>query len=130
MPPSILETFPPNGRDIIYLGGPYTHSDQAVKVDRYEKVTKAAAHLIEKKLIVYSPLTMTHPIDVIMAGEGETLGSDYWVAFDEAFMEHCCGMIVLQLPGWDQSSGVKREVEFFQDKGLPVIFLQPQEIGV
>lgn len=112
------------------MGAPYTHKEDGVKIDRYERVTKAAAHLIENELVVFSPLTMTHPIDVIMAGENATLGSDYWVSFDEAFMQHCAGMVVLKLPGWDESSGVKREIAFFEALDRPVIYVEPETIGV
>jgi hypothetical protein len=55
---------------IIYLGSPYTHPDPKVREERFEKATRAAAHLVEKGHIVYSPITMTHPIDLVLAAEG------------------------------------------------------------
>ena len=45
---------------------------------------------------------MTHPIDMVLAGASNTLGSDYWVAFDEAFMEMCSEMVVIRLEGWER----------------------------
>ena len=115
-------------RPIIYLGCPYTHSDPKVREERFEKATRAAAHLIEKGHIVYSPITMTHPIDLVLAAEGDTLGSAYWVAFDQAFMECCAEMLVLKLDGWEQSSGIQREMEFLKKQGRPVRFLDPNAI--
>jgi hypothetical protein len=108
---------------IIYLAGPYTHSNKHIKEARYEAITRAAAKLVVKGYIVYSPITMTHPIDVILAHEHATLGSDYWVSFDEAFMEHCSEMVVLTLSGWEQSSGIKREVKFFTDRKRPIKYV-------
>lgn len=113
---------------IVYLAGPYTHDDPLVRKERFHKVTRAAARLIEDGVIVYSPLTMTHPIDLELAADGETLGSDYWVRFDEAFMEFCDRIIVLRIEGWDKSSGIKREIEFFESKGRPVEYLEWKDI--
>lgn len=79
-----------------------------------------AAKLIEQGHIVYSPLTMTHPIDIILADDGATLGSDYWVAFDKAFMSRCDEIAVLKLDGWEASKGVQFEIEFFRQSGKPI----------
>jgi hypothetical protein len=110
---------------IVYLGGPYTHALPEIRLERFSSITKAAAKLIEQGRIVYSPLTMTHPIDLVLAKEGETLGSDYWVRFDDAFMEFCTEMVVLRLSGWEQSSGVRREIAFFRQRCRAVTFIDP-----
>src|ERR1700692_1103713 len=89
--------------NVIYLACPYTHPDPDVRRRRFEIVTAVAADLIKSGRIVFSPITMTHPIDMVLAGASNTLGSNYWVAFDEAFMEMCSEMIVLTLDGWEQS---------------------------
>jgi hypothetical protein len=74
-------------------------------------------------MFVYSPITMTHPIDLVMAEEGATMGSDYWCDFDEAFMDVCSEMIILTIPGWDESSGIRREIKFFENAGKPIRYL-------
>jgi hypothetical protein len=68
---------------------------------------------------------MTHPIDVELAGQHATLGSDYWVRFDEAFMTFCDEMVILRVAGWEESDGVGRERRFFERVGRPVSFLDP-----
>lgn len=68
---------------------------------------------------------MTHPIDMVLAGETNTLGSDYWVAFDEAFMEMCSEMIVICLDGWEQSNGIKREIAYFTAHKKPIRYMDP-----
>lgn len=108
---------------VVYLACPYTDPDPDVRRRRFEAATKAAAELIRRGEIVYSPITMTHPIDVVLAGEAGTLGSDYWVAFDEAFMEMSTEMVVLQIPGWDRSNGVAREIEYFRNAGKPIRYM-------
>jgi hypothetical protein len=68
---------------------------------------------------------MTHPIDLVLAGATNTLGSDYWVAFDEAFMEMCSEMVVIRLDGWERSSGIKREIEYFTEHKKPIRYMDP-----
>jgi nucleoside 2-deoxyribosyltransferase len=114
---------PINKRELIYLACPYTHASPVIRLQRFEQATKAAAGLIRQGRIVFSPITMTHPIDIEMAGSENTLGSDFWVAFDEAFMDRCDVFVLLPLAGWQKSSGVMREIEYFQKAGKPLLVL-------
>ena len=113
--------------DIVYLACPYSSHSMEVRVGRFEASAHAAAHLIHQGMFVYSPITMTHPIDLVMAEEGESMGSDYWCDFDEAFMNVCSEMIILVVPGWDESRGIKREAEFFAAAGKPIRYLIPND---
>jgi len=119
-----------NSSEIIYLAGPYSNGSQATRNARFHAVTHVAARLIEQHRIVYSPLTMTHPIDLVLASEGETLGSEFWVAFDEAFMKMCTSISVLMLPGWEKSNGVRREIEYFEARGITPDYLAPKDFGI
>jgi Domain of unknown function (DUF1937) len=111
--------------DVIYLACPYTDPDPAVRKARFEVATAVAADFIRAGRVVYSPITMTHPIDMVLAGASNTLGSDYWVAFDEAFMEMCSEMVVIQLDGWQESSGIRREIAYFNDHKKPIRYMEP-----
>jgi hypothetical protein len=113
----------PNHARIIYLACPYTDASFEVRELRFLAATEAAARLIREGFVVYSPITMTHPIDIALAGEGNTLGSEFWTRFDEAFMEFCTEIVVLRLAGWEDSSGIQRELDFFRKKGRPVRYM-------
>jgi Domain of unknown function (DUF1937) len=115
---------------IIYLACPYTHPDRIVRENRFKLATIAAADLIRQGYIVYSAITMTHPLDVVLAGNTNTLGSDYWVQFDEAFMAVCTEMVVLQIEGWEQSRGIRREIDYFQSRGKPIRFLPANDLEI
>jgi len=115
--------------NIIYLACPYTDKDPKVRLSRFELATAAAATLVRRGFIVFSPITMTHPLDVVLAGR-DTLGSDFWVQFDEAFMNKCSEIVVLQIEGWEHSSGVRREIEYFKQRGKPVSFMQESDIEI
>ena len=112
---------------IIYLACPYTDQNRTIRFRRFELATAAAATLVKRGLVVFSPITMTHPMDVALAGD-DTLGSDFWIKFDETFMDKCSEMIILQIEGWEQSSGVQREMEFFTKAGKPVSFMKESDI--
>jgi hypothetical protein len=108
---------------ILYLASPYTDPDSQVREARYQAVTSVAAQLVLQGRVVFSPLTMTHPIDKLIAGLEGTLGSDYWIKFDEQFMACCSDMAVLMLDGWDRSLGVRREIEYFSSRMKPITYL-------
>jgi hypothetical protein len=110
---------------IIYLACPYTDPSFEVRVSRFQAATKAAAALIKRGHIVFSPITMTHPLDLILAENQSTLGTEFWTAFDEAFMEVCREMVILRLDGWRESAGIERERQFFQAKGRTISFIDP-----
>jgi hypothetical protein len=112
--------------NIIYLACPYTHTDFSVMEARYKLANDFAAQLIGAGSIVFSPITMTHPIDKILARNESTLGSEYWVKFDEAFMHVCSKMIVLMVDGWSESQGIRREIEFFKNLNKEVEFWDPK----
>jgi hypothetical protein len=125
-----------DGPVIIYLAGPYSNdapidrsrdASAGKRVARFNAVTDVARQLIEQSEIVFSPLTMTHPIDLRMK---HNPGSSFWITFDEAFMEQCQRLIVLKLPGWDASSGVDREIQFFHENGIEPEWIEPHTFGI
>jgi Domain of unknown function (DUF1937) len=120
----------PSQKRIIYLACPYTDPDPSVRERRFHAATRAAASLIKEGHIVYSPITMTHPIDTFLTGDTTTLGSDYWVNFDEAFMDLCSEIVVLKISGWDKSSGIQREIRYFKAQGKNVRFMLPDQFEI
>jgi sugar phosphate isomerase/epimerase len=101
----------------IYLASPYSHQDPAVREARWRAVCAVAARLMGAGLYVYSPIAHTHPI----AEAGDLpKGWDYWQGFDRAMLAHAKELWVVTMEGWDQSAGVKAEVEIAQELGLPV----------
>lgn len=115
--------------ELAYLACPYTHPSMDVRVARFEASARAAADLIHRGMFVYSPITMTHPIDLMMTAGGESMGSDYWCNFDEAFMRVCDEMIILTISGWRESTGIAREAAFFKKAGKPIRYMSMSGSG-
>jgi hypothetical protein len=115
-------------REMLYIAGPYTKllDGKDKRVERFMALTRAAAEFMADGYLVYSPITHTHEIDLLLA-DGGTLGSDYWVDFDEHFMAICDRCVVVRLPGWEDSAGVRREVAYFLKHGKTVHFVGPTD---
>lgn len=107
-------------KPLAYLACPYSHPDPAVRQARYEAVNRVAAKLMAEGMVIYSPISHTHSI--ALAGD---LPKDwaFWEKFDRAYLECSNKIIVLMLDGWQESKGVKAEIEIARTLGLPVEFL-------
>jgi hypothetical protein len=108
----------------IYLGVPYSHDDPQVRLERFQHVTRFAAKLADAGLVVFSPITMTHPMVTI--GTCPSCSWDYWEKFDTAFLLNCKKLIVYKLPGWEQSEGLTAEIKVAKANGIPVEEVDPQ----
>lgn len=106
----------------IYLASPYSHPSPCVRINRWNAVCRAAGELMNAGTIVFSPIAHSHPISVQC---DLPLGWDFWSAFDRAYIEWCDALMVLQLPGWKESVGVRAEIEIARDVGKPVEFMEP-----
>lgn len=102
---------------MIYLACPYSHDDKRVRIYRFNEVNKVAAELMYLGEMVFSPISHSHPI--AEAG-GLPLDFDYWKTFDEWFIRRCDRIVVLKLPGWRESKGVKREIEIARNFGKDI----------
>lgn len=105
---------------IAYLAVPYQHVDKAVMIERFNAVNRVAARLMLEGQYIFSPISHTHPI----AESGELpRGWDYWQGYDRAMLSCCTSLIVLCLPGWEQSVGVQAEIAIAKELGLAIEYL-------
>ncbi len=109
----------------VYLATPYSHSDAHVREERFQRVTMAAAMLINMGYAVISPITHNH--NIIKTGKVPGLW-DYWGKFDSLHLEHADMLVVLRLPGWDKSVGVAAEIEIATKRGIPIYYLEDSTV--
>lgn len=107
---------------MVYLATPYTKYQNGIN-----HAFKDAATLAGKMVIagykVYSPITHTHPI--AMFG-GIDPYSEMWVVFDEAMMGVSDTLVVGMLPGWEDSWGVRQEIEYFKKHEKKIVGINPE----
>ena len=109
---------------LYYLASPYSHKDREVMNHRAEVVTKAAVDLLNQGVFVFAPIAYNAP------WEKYNLPGDwnFWQEFDKAFVSRMDAVVVLQLDGWDRSTGVTAEVEFAKQNNIPVYYLTLEQI--
>ena len=47
---------------------------------------------------------------------------EWWYEYDVGWLEHCDELIVLMLPGWAESKGVRIEIEAAEELDIPVSY--------
>lgn len=109
----------PSNRPLAYLACPYSHPDRSVRVSRFEAANRATAALMDRGLVVFSPISHTHPV----AEQCELpKGWDFWEQFDRAYLSVCHSIYVLCIDGWRESVGVTAELKIAEELGLEVWF--------
>jgi len=107
---------------MIYLACPYSHPDASVRRARFRAANRAAARLMAEGLLVFSPISHSHPI----AECGELPGNwAYWEAFDRAVLGACSELRVLKVDGYQTSEGIAAEILIARELGMPVTFADP-----
>ena len=105
---------------ITYLASPYSSPFATVRECRFQLACKAAAILMQRGRIVYSPIAHTHPIAKLC---DLPKGWDFWQRYDEAFLNVCSDLLVLKLFGWEESVGVQAEIAIMSRLGKPVEYV-------
>jgi hypothetical protein len=100
-----------------YLSSPFTNKDPEIQESNRRMVCLYAAQLITHGIQCISPIA--HNLAVIKEA-GLSTGWELWKAQDLAILRACGAMIVLMLPGWQQSVGVAEEIKTAEELGIPV----------
>lgn len=87
---------------------------------------KVAAALFDAGVPVFSPIAHSHPL----AEHGKIDNVDHrkWLDLDLHFMESAVGIVVVGMDGWDESKGVKEEIEYFDLNMAPILYLSTEGI--
>lgn len=103
-----------------YLATPYSKYAQG-REQAYRDACQAAALLLKRGLHVFSPVAHSHPIAEL--GGIDPLCHKTWMPLDLDILERSDGLLVIQMPGWNESTGVAMEIERAQKLNKPVSYL-------
>lgn len=113
-----------------YLASPYSVKNpisqrQAtlLRFKRYEKVCRMAAELMKQGEVVFCPIAHSHPIETL-GMPGELYGQDFWLKQDFPLLKAAKELIVFKMDGWEQSSGIKAEIEFAKKNNIPIRYIE------
>ena len=101
----------------VYIAIPYSSVD---KIKSFELSNKVAAQEYKKGNIVYAPISHTHSVAV---QEGLPTTIEFWEKVDFEFLRWCDYMVVVKMTGWDESRGVKKEMDYCKSLGKPIVYL-------
>ena len=104
----------------IYLACPYSHKKEEVRLFRFQQANRAALYLMKKGNIVFSPISMSHPVAV---QEELPLDWEFWGVFDESFIEWCELLMILKLDGWEKSVGISNERRIAKELNKEIDFM-------
>lgn len=108
---------------LIYIASPFTTDNYSLKIDRFKTVCECCSVLMGKGLHVFSPIAHGWPI-----AEAGDLSTDwlYWKEVCETMVSRCQRFIVVTMDGWDESTGVKAEIEYAKDvMGMYIEYMDP-----
>ena len=112
---------------LIYLACPYSDKSPKVEHDRFIAATICAANRMERKELIFSPITHSHPIRRYAGLEGDF---EFWKDFCVATLTACQVMYVLTLPGYKESVGVQAELNIAYNLGMPIHYLDPETFDI
>jgi len=101
---------------LIYLACPYAHCDPIVMKKRHFIANKVASELIAKGVCVYSPLTHDIPLNELGIGGN----FEFWEKHNHAMVSRCDKLMLIKIPGWEQSKGVAGELECARKHKIPI----------
>lgn len=109
----------------IYLGSPYTKYAEGLNAAAAD-VAAAAGKLMARGFCIYSPIAHGHFVTDHCAAL--PLDWSFWKKQCQPMIDAASSMIVLTLPGWEESVGLNYEIACFLTAGKPVVYLDPARL--
>ena len=107
---------------ILYLAAPYSDPSPEVRNARVELASRAAACLMHHGYTVFSPITHGHYVADHLPDECR-LDHEFWMKQCLPFLDRSHGLVILPLPGWGQSRGLRVERRRAEDLNIPELFM-------
>lgn len=107
--------------EMIYLAGPYSAEDPKLVAIRALTHIMMASMLVEQNYLCFSPIAHSH----VLWKANQNLPGDaaYWARYNEAWLKCCAHLVVLTLPGWEESKGTRLEMLFASRNDIPIYML-------
>ncbi len=109
---------------LVYLATPYAKFPGGPHA-AFVQACMLTAQLIKKGINAYSPIAHAHPV----ALHGNLDPHDYslWLPYDLMLFKSN-SLFVAEMTGWEDSKGIKHEVEYFFKTGKPIYGLNPDTL--
>ena len=101
-----------------YVTSPYSHAEKWIQQKRFLQAAVATGWLIQNGVIAYSPIAHSHPINEACHME---MTAEDWYKFDLHFIDRACGIVVICMRGFEESTGIDIECRHAQGQDKPLI---------
>ena len=105
------------GPGLTYVAAPYTHDDPGMVETRKAAVDIWAAALMNMGVPALSPLSYE---SALKDWGISIMPAEEWYRFDRQLMQTCDRIVIMGLPGWEQSRGVSIEIAHAQENDMPI----------
>lgn len=113
----------------LYMGSPYHHpTDKALMKIRALQAANAAAILHARGLQVFSPVAHGHAMVEAYPLIKNHTSIDHWRALDRAMLTPSKAMLVLMLPYWRESRGLKFETNLSNKQHKTIYHVSYEDI--
>lgn len=103
----------------IYLASPYSSPDSETRLIRYKSACHAAALIMMKGDLVFSPIAHSHPVATCHSLPGDF---EFWRSWCLSFLRYwATHFTILEIPGWQKSSGIAAEEAVARELGLIIL---------
>lgn len=110
---------------VIYIGQPYWHDNEEIRIHRFMAGSVVAGRLMERGDIVFSPIAHSHPIASML---NQQQNHDFWLKQDFHWLKMCDKLVVLKLDGWRESYGLGKEIQFARDNNIEIVYFSREHI--
>lgn len=104
-----------------YVGTPYSRYYRG-RYAAFQEACDVIAELTQRGIGSYSPIVHMH--FVAKRAGLDPCDNSIWLPIDKPMMDAARGMVVVMLPGWDDSHGIKIERGVFERANKPIHFLE------
>lgn len=106
---------------LYYLASPRAHKNPEIVQQRVVQAQEYTYYALLMGQHVFSPIA--HSWQISDAGCMNTWND--WEPFDIDMLSRCDSLLVLRLPGWDESVGVRAEIEYATSVGMSIHYVDP-----
>lgn len=110
----------------IYLASPYSHSDPEIVQWRFRQTETFVAEAMLNRHVIFSPIVHCHEI-----ARQFKLPTDhkFWERYDFGILAAASSLWILQLPGWEESKGIRGERELCDKLNMPWRYVTPNHFS-
>lgn len=102
---------------LAYLATPYWHKEPAVRAARAIAADIIYAQLVTERIPVFGPITSCSKVRGLLPANFESWAVEY----DLLILAHCNQIILPIMPGYNTSTGVRREVEYAIQNNIEIL---------